>query len=136
METERQTNVTISNEVRWLVGATGCAVAVAGCLSIGFGFLAIVIFQIAGAVVAGRFPRTGEALIAFGATFLSLSVLPYGIGIVLSFAALDHEDMPLITGAAAVLMLVVMCDVALVKEGLKIRRIRRAGKANADPSSI
>jgi hypothetical protein len=44
--------------------------------------------------------------------------------------------MPLITGAAAVLMLVVMCDVALVKEGLKIRRIRRAGKANADPSSI
>jgi len=100
----------------------------------GVGFLAMVIFQIVGAVVIGRFQRTGEALIAFGATLLSGLVLYFVFVTLFLLRDLDRANLPVIMIAAAMVVLVVVCDTLLVKDGLRIRRIRRASNVNAELS--
>ncbi len=123
--------MTVSNKIRWLAGATGCLTAVTGCLDAGLGFAVVPGFLVAGAALAGRFPRNGRVLIWFGAVVLTLCVLPVGAGILL--LSLRGGTDPRVRAAAVVsVLLVVWCDVALVTDAVKTRRIGHAREDRSD----
>jgi hypothetical protein len=133
-EFERRANVTVSNKMRWLAGATGCLTAVTGSLDAGLGFAVVPGFLIVGAAVAGRFPRIGRDLIWFGAVVLSLCVLPIGVGILL-LSLRGGSDLWVTSSSAASVLLVVWCDVTLVMEAVKTRRTRHAGETSSYDSA-
>lgn len=129
---ERETEiVSVSNKVRWLAGVTGCLTAVTTSL-LGPVFVIVPVCLIVGAVVAGRSPRNGRDLIWLGAVLLSLFGLPIGVWILFRNGA----DIRVAMGASLSVILVVLCDVALLREAVKTRRAQHADKTNIDPSPV
>jgi hypothetical protein len=126
---ERKTEiVALSNQMRWLAGVTGCLTALTFILDYGLGFLSV--FLIVGALMAGRFPRSGRDLIWFGAVVVSLSELP--MSILLLETTRSGTDPRVTAGSAISALLIVWCDAALVAGALKTRRARRAGPKNQE----
>jgi hypothetical protein len=122
--------VSVSNQIRWLAGVTGCLTAVAGLPVLSLLSVVVSGFSIVGAAVAGRFPRHGRDLIWFGAVAQSLYVLPFGGMLLLSLR--PGTDPRVTAVAAAAVLLVVLCDGALVTEAFKTRRAGRREKRNID----
>jgi hypothetical protein len=118
--------VPVSNRMRWLAGVTGCLSAATFTFDYGLGLLSI--FLIAGALLAGRFPRSGRDLIWFGAGVVSVSELPMSIWLLLE-ATHGGSDPRVTAGAAVSVFLIIWCDVALVTAAFHARCARRTAKA-------
>jgi hypothetical protein len=122
-QAEHRTNAIVSGQTRWLAGVTGCVSVVTFAMVQGLGLVSG--FLIVGALVAGRFSRIGRDLIWFGAGVVTLSELPIGIGI-LRLSLRGGTDPRVIASMAASVLLIVWCDVALVRDAIKARRASRA----------
>ena len=131
---ELRTKMTVSSKVRWLVGATGCLTAITGSVVLGSGFVVVPGFLIVGSLLAGRFPRIGRDLIWFGVLVLSLITLPVGILILLKHHFGDGTDPRLVAGAWSSIVLVVLCDTALVMEVFKMKPAQDTEKPDTHPS--
>jgi hypothetical protein len=119
--------VSVSNQIRWLAGVTGCVTAATFTFDYDLGLLSV--FLVVGALVAGRFPRSGRDLIWFGAVVVSLSELPIA-AFMLLIAARGGADPRVTAGASVSVLLMVWCDAALVTDAFRKRRARPAGKTN------
>jgi len=110
----------VSDKVRWFAVATGCFTAVAGSFGLGLGFAIMPSFLIVGAILQPRFPRAGRALICAGALWLSFWVFDIGV-----LTLLEGRSTRLVARLIfASVLLVAVCDVAIVIEEIKIRRNR------------
>ena len=129
-KSENRSTEIMANKIRWLAGTTGCLTAVPITILWSSPVFAIFpIFLILGAALAGRFPRRGRDLIWFGAGLLSLSGLPLGVWfLVLAYYHAGRDPRVTVVAAASVL-LIVWCDVAVVMEAIKLRGARIAGKS-------
>lgn len=107
--------VPFSKNIRWFAGATGIITGSIFLMDYGLGFLSF--FLIVGALIAGRFPQSGKELTWFGAGVVSLSILPLSAWYL--FHALDGTDPWVIAGSAASVLLIVLCDVALLMEAIR-----------------
>jgi len=119
-ESEGRTSGIVVPRTRWLVVATGCFTAVAGSLGFGLGFAIVPSFLIVGALMQPRCPRAGRGLICAGALWLSFWV--FGVGV---FMLHEHQstDPPSVVGLTLTsVLLVALCDLAIVIEEVKIRR--------------
>lgn len=114
----------VSSKIRWFAVATGCLTGIAGVFGFGLGFAIFPGFLIAGALVQPRFPRAGRGLICFGALWLSFWVFDIGY-----FTLTEKGPMGRFGVAVAFsVLLVALCDLALMVEELKIRRTEHAAK--------
>ncbi len=123
-ESESPTGI-IAGKTRWLAIATGCFTAVTGSVSITWLIAIIPILLIA----QPRFPRVGLGLMSVSALFLSLWVLPIGVGIlfesVRTLRTYHDFNMVAVTALWVVsFLLLTWCDAALAIEVLKLRRFR------------
>jgi len=84
-------------------------------------------FMIMGAVVGRRFPQHARDLIRAGAIFVTLWVIPVSVGI-LELSLNGGSDPRVVAAAAVSLLLVVWCDIALVVEAVRLRRIGNPGQ--------
>jgi hypothetical protein len=116
--------VSVSSKVRWFAVATGCCTAIAGSFALGLGFASVPIFLIVGAIVQPRFPRTGRGLMCAGALWLSFWV--FDVGILMLFEGHSGYRIGAVGPITVVsVLLVVLCDLAIVIEEVKIRRAAR-----------
>ena len=111
-----------SSVVRSMVALTACVTAVAGIPILSFLPAIISALSIAGAVLATRLPREAKHLIWFGAGATSLWVFPFGIEMLRISFTMGGTDPKVPLVAAVCIALVVVCDVALLLEGLSQRR--------------
>ncbi|MBZ5664339.1 MAG: DUF1899 domain-containing protein [Acidobacteriia bacterium] len=119
-KSERQATGIVTSRTRWLAVATGFFTVVAGTFAGGL-FLVIPIPLILGAIIQPRFPRAGRGLICAGAVWLTFWVFDVGIFMVLENRSADRlGGVHLIT--AALVLLVALCDLAIVIEEVQIRR--------------
>ncbi len=118
-----KTGEPVAPALRWLAAATGCLTTVTGVFVLGYWIALSSGSLIVGALVAGRFPRDGRALIRFGAGLVSLG-LPAGIHLLLHTEL--GTDVRVTVSAAASVLLVVCCDIALVIEAIQMRFARRS----------
>jgi hypothetical protein len=88
-----------------------------------------------GAAAQPRFPRSGRVLTYIGALILSVVILPYGAGIVLTVVRELHRHheynysfLGLITLWVLSVVFVTWCDVALVIEAIKANGPRQTQK--------
>lgn len=112
-------------KVRWLSGITGCITALA-CLWIGVLFMPIPALLILGAIMAGSWRDAGRWLMWGGALLLSAFVMPFCVAI-LRFPAVpvnrsDWGGILLISLVIASVILIPLCDVTLLIEGVNYRR--------------
>jgi hypothetical protein len=112
--------VPLSKNIRWLAGVTGCLTALIFFFDWGIGFVSV--FLIVGALLAGRFPRSGKELTWFGAGVVSLSILPLSMWFL--FHALDGTDPWVTVGSAGSVLFIVLCDAALLMEAIMRKRSR------------
>jgi hypothetical protein len=111
--------ISVSKQIRWLAGVTGCLTAATFIFDYGLGLVSA--FLILGAVLAERFPRSGRDLIRFGAVVVSISELPLSVSMLL-LATRGGTDPRVTAGAAFSVLLIVWCDAALVATAFKTRR--------------
>jgi hypothetical protein len=121
----------MSSETRWIAAITGCVTAITGLPIVSLMSVVVSGLLIAGAILAGRFPRHGRDLIWFGAGVTSLWAIPAGLGI-LSLSLNGGRDPRVVAAAALTVLLVVWCDAVLVTEAIGMRRTLRAGRAAND----
>ena len=125
----RRNAVVVSGKIRWLAVLTGGFTAVAGSLGFTWGSAIVPAILIVGAIVQPRFPRAGRLLMCAGALSLSFWVLCFGIFI------FPEDPFPFTNRSGALVfnlvsvLLVALCDVALVTDEVKSRRTRRETKA-------
>jgi len=116
----------VSAKTRAFIMVTGCLTSVAGValgVSLGFAFFAAI--EMVGAMVQPKFLRLGRGLICAGALLLSFFV--FGIGAL--FLIEGNANSGIMISAVVELfsvILVAACDVAIVKEEIRIRRAERA----------
>lgn len=111
----------LSKNVRWLVGATGLITGAIFIMDFGLGFLSA--FLILGALLAGRFPRSGKELTWFGAGLVSLSILPLSLWLL--FHAFVGTNLWLTAGSAVSVLLIVLSDRALLMEAISKKHTGR-----------
>lgn len=112
--------IPFSKNIRWLAGGTGIITGSIFLMDYGLGFLST--FLIVGALIAGRFPKSGKELTWFGAGIVSLSILPLSMWFLLH--AFDGTDPWVTAGSAVSASLIVLCDAALLMEGISRKRSR------------
>jgi len=117
----------VSARVRWLAIAAGCFSASAGFLAFGWLFPLVPAFLVLGAVVQPRSPRPGKWLMWLGAFFLSLVVLPIGVEMLfggIRSLRLHHEGFIIVPFSLSLVsvLLVLLCDTALLIDGMTMRR--------------
>jgi len=125
--TGKSTNkVIVSTKTRWLSILTGCLTSVAGIsvgLSLGFAFPASIL--IIGAATQPKFRRAGRGLICAGALLLSFFVFGVGFFMVIE----RHAGSRVMTADVVTwlsVVLVALCDVAIVIDEARMRRAERA----------
>jgi hypothetical protein len=108
----------VSTETRLLAIVTGCFTALVGSMALGVMFSMYPGVMVVGALLQPRFRILGRGLMLAGALLLSAWVLPYGVSIL--FQGIGRPDVMIFTVASV--LLVAVCDVALVVEEVRIRR--------------
>ena len=121
-ESEPEAYPIVPKEIRWLAIITGGFVAVAGFFALGPYFLMYCSFLIVGAIAQTRFPRWGRWLMWAGSLILILWALPLGVDTVRMWRAIVSRQVTALILVSVLLVLV--CDVALVIEALRARRDR------------
>ena len=113
----------VSKKSRWLVIASGCFVGVLGTLAMGGAFFIFTLVQIIGALLASRFKSLGLGLMCAGSLLVSFWVFFF------AGLFLFHPDTTAL-GATFLLaistLLMIVSDVTLVKEYLKVWKMRKA----------
>jgi hypothetical protein len=118
----------VSSKTRWLIIVTGCLMAAAGFalgLSLGFAFPALI--SVVGAMVQRKYFRLGRGLICAGAILLSFCVFGVGFLFLTEMNARSGVKIPDIVEVFSV-ALVAVCDAAIVREEIRIRRAERAAR--------
>jgi hypothetical protein len=123
-ESEGQATGIVTSRTRWLAVAIGFFTGVAGSFGLGLGFASVPIFLIVGAIIQPRFPRTGRGLMCAGALWLTFWVFDVGVLMLIEKHPYDHLGMINLLTVVSVL-LVTLCDLAIVIEEAKIRRATR-----------
>lgn len=126
----------VSVKTRRFIIVTGCLTSVAGIalgLALGFAFPASI--SIAGALVQPKFHRLGRGLICAGAILLSFCVFGVGILLLGEMHTFDGIKIPEIVEAFSA-VLVAVCDVAIVKEEIRIRRGERTVRSAPTEASV
>jgi hypothetical protein len=111
----------VSKKVRCLAIVTGFLTGIAGALVFGILFALYPAFLVFGAVIEPRFPRLGRGLICFGALWLTFWVSDFTYLAVREGRPSDHW---LIAVTLMSFLLVAGCDLAIVIEELRLRRIQ------------
>jgi len=124
---EKTLIASVSKQIRWIAGVTGFLTGATFIFDYGLGLLSV--FLVVGALLAGRFPRSGRDLIWFGAVVVSLSELPVAASMLL-IATHGGSDPRVTAGAAASVLLIVWCDATLVTASFRTRRARLARTTN------
>src|ERR1700733_306573 len=117
----------VSAAIRWLAFVTGCVTALTGLPVLALASPIISGFMIVGVPVARRFPQHGRDLIRAGAIFVTLWVIPVST-VILDASRSGGRDPRVVAAAAVSLLLVVWCDIALVVEAIRLRRIGNPGQ--------
>jgi hypothetical protein len=120
----------VSTRTRAVVFIAGSFVALAGSLAMGPAFLMYPAVMLLGALLQPRFRALGRGLMLGGALLLSAWVFPYGIGSLLGAGTSRHSYVTAFAFGAVLLMAI--CDVALVMEEIRIRRTASAHLAERD----
>src|SRR5271154_605471 len=118
-----QTPEIFGRRTRWLAIIAGLFVGIAGSLRLGPGFAIWPSILILGAVIQPRLPRAGRGLICAGALLLSFWVFDIGVLMLLEHRPSDKVGVLGLTLAS--ILLVVLCDLAIVIEEIKLRSILR-----------
>jgi hypothetical protein len=113
---ENPNKLIISDITRWFAVITGFVAAVAGAFAGGL-FLLMPIPLILGAVIQPRLPRSGRTLICAGALWLTFWAFDIGVFTVLETHRFSVLDLLMVV----VVLLVSLCDLAIVIEEVKIR---------------
>jgi hypothetical protein len=113
----------LARRARWLAIVVGLFVGIAGVLGLGLGFAIMPSILVLGAVIQPRLPRAGRGLICAGAVLLSFWV--FDIGIFMLLESRPSDKVGRIGLALASILLVALCDVAIVIEEIKLRGIQR-----------
>jgi hypothetical protein len=116
---EHRNKLIVPEKTRLFAVITGFVAAVAGAFAGGL-FLVMPIPLIVGAVIQPHFPRTGRGLICAGALWLTFWAFDVGFFTVLETHSTDRLGADLLV--AGVVLLVALCDVAIVIEEVKMRR--------------
>jgi hypothetical protein len=114
-------NVIVSNKTRWIAALTGCLTAITGLPVLGYLSVLASTLLIVGAVLVARFQRHGRDLIWFGAGATTLWAIPAGLGI-RRLSLSGGSDPRVVEAAIATVLLVVVCDIALITDGLRASR--------------
>ena len=125
-ERSSRVSMIVSARTRWFAIATGCLVGLAGSVGLGFWFAFFVAsFLVAGAIMQAEFPRIGRGLMCAGALWLSFWVFMIGVFRLREFCSTPSVGPfdPIILTCVA---LVVLCDVLITIEEIRIRRAERA----------
>jgi hypothetical protein len=117
-ESASQKSSIVSAKIRLLVILTGFFTGFAGSLGFGIGFSMFPGVMVVGALLQPRFRNLGRGLMLAGALLVSAWVLPYAVDIL--FEGIDRPDMMIFTVGS--ILLVAVCDVALLVEEVRIRR--------------
>ncbi len=117
----RDENITVSSRTRWIAAATGCVAALIGIPVLSLLSPILSSLLVLGAMLAGRFPRYGRDLMWFGAAITTLWGGTVG-AYILHFAFNPGSDKRIMLAVPVSLLLLVWCDVALIKEGFGQRR--------------
>ena len=117
-----------SVKLRVLAACAGVAAALS-CFWITVWYLPLPVLLIAGAAIAGAWPRLGRWLMWIGAFLSSLCLFPYYI-LILAHPAVpvDRHDINgilLMCVSVASVILVLICDLLLVLDGFKNRILIR-----------
>jgi len=99
-------------------------------MGVGVGLAILAIFMIVGVLIQLNFPRTGRALICFGALLLTFFVFDIGFFMITERRA-GSGIMPADVYVLLSIILAAACDVAIVFEELRIRRFERIVKGNS-----
>ena len=108
-----------NRQIRWFAVITAGVAGIVGTLGFGLLFVAVPGVLLVGAVLKGHLQRTGTWMMWIGAVLLSLWTLPFGARILLSPPPIDRSGMSVFAATAVTLLLVVICDIALVLEAFK-----------------
>jgi hypothetical protein len=110
----------VSRRVRWFAIATGLLIGAAGALGLGAMFVLYPAFLVLGAIIQPRFRQLGRGLICFGALLVTFWVFDIGF---LAVRERHSGDRLVFVLSMASVLLVILCDLAIVREELKIRHI-------------
>jgi hypothetical protein len=116
----------VSGGTRDFIIVTGCLTSLAGvALGLALGLALPASISIVGAIVQPKFHRLGRGLICAGAILLSFCV--FGLGFLLLSEMLHAFDRIRITEIVEAFsaVLVAVCDAAIIKEEIRIRRAER-----------
>jgi hypothetical protein len=116
---EHRNKLIVSDRTRLFAVITGFVAAAAGAFAGGL-FLVMPIPMIVGAVIQPHFPRIGRGLTCAGALWLTFWVFDIGFFMVLETHSTDRLGADLLV--AVVVVLVSLCDLAIVIEEVKMRR--------------
>ncbi len=117
-EPENPKILIVSERTRWFVVITGFVAVAAGAFAGGL-FLVTPFPLILGAIIQPRFPRAGRALICAGAVWLTFWVFDIGFFMEIETHASGLADLLV----AFVVVLVSLCDITIVIEEVKMRRV-------------
>jgi hypothetical protein len=132
-QSENRTSGIIDSNIRWFVVVTGCFAAIAGSLRFSPAFTCVPSFMILGALIQRRFPRPGRVLVSAGAIALSYWVLV--VGVLMLNGTISRDRLLEFGLTLASVLLVALCDVAIVVQEIKIRRVQVKQKAEIVPLS-
>jgi hypothetical protein len=109
----------VSSRVRWFAVGIGLLIAIAGSAGLGLLFAIYPLILIVGALLQPRFPRAGRGLMCAGALLVSFWVFDIGVLMVI-----ERGDDPVFVWMGMILsvLLVVLLDVAIVREEIRLRR--------------
>jgi hypothetical protein len=126
----------VSVETRCFIIVTACLASVAGlALGLGLGLAFYAPILIVGVLVQPKLHRLGRGLICAGAILLSFWVFWVGALLLSEIHALHGIEMPEIVEVFSA-VLVAVCDVAIVKEEIRIRRAERTMRIAPTEASV
>jgi len=126
----------VSGKTRRFIIVTACLTSVAGIglgLALGLAFPATIL--IVGVLVQPKFHHLGRGLICAGAILLSSCVFGVGILFLGQMRTFDGIKVTEIIEAFSA-VLVAFCDVAIVKEEIRIRRAERTARSAPTEASV
>ena len=128
--------VIFSRRTRWLTVIAGLFVGIAGIIGLGLGFAIAPSVLVLGAVIQPRLPRAGRGLICAGALLLSFWVFDIGVLMLLEHRPGDKVGALALGLTLASILLVALCDLAIVIEEIKLRSILRRQRVSEPPSPV
>jgi len=116
----------VSSKARWFAVGAGVLIAIAGSAGLGMLFAIYPLILIVGVVLQPRFPRAGRGLMCAGALLISFWTFDIAVMMVLEKGS---DPASVWVGIVVSVLLVVLLDVAIVREEIRLRRAARRPSA-------